>query len=151
MFQLRDACIVSTSNMLCPQVLMSMDVPSLSYAVFLHRIAPLIDTAAAAALFIYNPIRWWLSDSHAGTALLLGLLYAMLVQLEVHARYPVSGPEATSKRRSSQRRVHALLLWLLHMNLILGLCSTYRYAEPLTICLHRMLVGFGSYQFWHWA
>lgn len=111
------------------QVLMSVDVPSLSYAVCIHRIAPLIDTAAAAALFIYDPVRWWLSDSHAGTALLLGLLYAMLVQLEVHARYPISGPEARWKRRRTQRRVHALLLWLLHMNLILALCSTYRCAE----------------------
>lgn len=130
------------------QVFMSMDVPSLTSAVMIHRLAPIIDTAAAAALFAYDPIRWWLSDSHAGSAVLLGVLYAMLVQLEVLARYPTSGPAATFKRRQNQRRVHALLLWLLHMNFVVALCSTYKCAQcPLLwLSLDLCMLALGC---WH--
>ena len=117
------------------QVFLSMDVPALTCAVLIRRLAPLIDSAAATAMFVYNPFRWWLSDSHAGTAILLGVLYAMLVQLEVLALYPISGPVATWDRRRVQRRVHALLLWLLHMNFVLGMCSAYMCAPSCPPCL----------------
>lgn len=110
------------------QVFLSMKVPALTCVVYIRRVAPVMDSAAAAALFVYNPFRWWLPDSHAGTAVLLAVLYASLVQLEVLALYPVQGPVATWDRRRTQRRVHALLLWLLHMNFVLAMCSAYKCA-----------------------
>eukprot|EP00892_Ulva_mutabilis_P001904 jgi/Ulvmu1/11714/UM008_0125.1 len=108
------------------KVFLSMEVPALTLVVFVRRLAPVIDCAAAAGLLFFNPFRWWLPNSHAGAAMLLGLLYTVLVSLEALAMYPVLGPAITRSRRRSQRRAHAALLWLLHMNFVLAMCSAYK-------------------------